>query len=193
LRKEHIMAMKALKGGMETLESFHKYGTSHVAEGFAHSGNTPVKNWGGVGVIDFPDPSGLSGDAAVANVETRRGCWHCPVACEGKLREGRGEYKYPAGTRRVEYETQAAFGTMCCNGNTESINMVNHLCNCYGLDTISGGTTIAFAIECYENGRIGQDTGRRCKSSCGKNRQGGGKVRGTHRRAGTGDARPQVL
>jgi aldehyde:ferredoxin oxidoreductase len=157
LRKEHILAMKALKGGMETLESFHKYGTSHVAEGFAHSGNTPVKNWGGVGVIDFPDPSGLSGDAAVANVETRRGCWHCPVACEGKLREGQGEYKYPAGTRRVEYETQAAFGTMCCNGNTESINMVNHLCNCYGLDTISGGTAIAFAIECYENGIIDKD------------------------------------
>jgi aldehyde:ferredoxin oxidoreductase len=140
--------------GMETLDGFHKYGTSHVAEGFAQAGNTPVKNWGGIGVIDFPDSSGLSGDAAIANVERRTGCWHCPIGCEGRLKAGEGEYKYPAGTRRVEYETQASFGTMCCNNDTESLNMINHLCNCYGLDTISGGTTMAFAIECYENGLI---------------------------------------
>jgi aldehyde:ferredoxin oxidoreductase len=43
---------------------------------------------------------------------------------------------------------------MCCNSNTESLNMINHLCNSYGLDTISGGTTMAFAIECFENGII---------------------------------------
>jgi aldehyde:ferredoxin oxidoreductase len=154
LRREHINAIRGRKGGPETLDGFHKYGTSHVAEEFAHNGDTPVKNWGGIGIIDFPDASGLSGDAAIANIERRTGCWHCPIACEGRLREGKGEYKYPAGTRRVEYETQAAFGTMCLNNNTESINMVNHLCNSYGLDTISGGSTIAFAIECYENGLI---------------------------------------
>ena len=153
LRKDHIAAMRKWQG-MESLESFHKYGTSHVAEGFAHSGNTPVKNWGGVGVNDIPDNAGLSGDAAIANLDRRTGCWHCPIGCEGRLKAGQGEYKYPAGTRRVEYETQAAFGTMCCNSNTESLNMINHLCNSYGLDTISGGTTIAFAIECYENGII---------------------------------------
>jgi aldehyde:ferredoxin oxidoreductase len=153
LRREHVDWMKNWSG-METLEGFHKYGTSHVAERFAQSGNTPVKNWAGIGIIDFPDSSGLSGDAAIANIERRTGCWHCPVACEGRLKAGQGEYKYPAGTRRVEYETQASFGTMCCNNNTESINMVNHLCNCYGLDTISGGTAIAFAMECYEKGLI---------------------------------------
>ena len=152
LRKEHVTVMKNFTGGMETLEGFHKYGTSHVAEMFAHSGNTPVKNWGGVGIIDMPDASGLSGDAAVANIETRTGCWHCPIGCEGRLRAGEGEYKYPAGTRRVEYETQAAFGTMCCHSNTEALNMLNHICNSNGLDTISGGTVMAFAIECYENG-----------------------------------------
>ena len=153
LRKAHIEAMRQWSG-MESMESFHKYGTSHVAERFAHSGNTPVRNWGGVGIRDLPDNSGLSGDAAIANLDRQTGCWHCPVGCEGRLKAGEGEYKYPAGTRRVEYETQAAFGTMCGNSHTESLNMVNHLCNCYGLDTISGGTTIAFAIECYENGLI---------------------------------------
>ena len=162
-RKEHLAAMKRPVSGKDSIvdKLFNKYGTSHVAEGFAHSGDSPVKNWGGIGVVDFPDASGLSGDAAIANLESRSGCWHCPVGCEGKLREGRGEYRYPAGTRRVEYETQASFGTMCLNNNTESINMVNHLCNCYGLDTISGGCTIAFAIECYENGLITKSGYRR--------------------------------
>jgi aldehyde:ferredoxin oxidoreductase len=153
LRKEHVITMKN-NTGPEHLEGFHKYGTSNVAKIFAHNGDTPVKNWAGIGIIDFPDASGLSGDAATANIDRRTGCWHCPVACEGRLKAGTGEYRYPAGTRRVEYETQAAFGTMCLNNNTESINMVNHLCNCYGMDTISGGTAIAFAIECYENGLI---------------------------------------
>lgn len=161
LRKEHIALMRAAQPGRESfLEQFHKYGTSSAAPRSAHSGDTPVKNWGGVGVVDFPGASGLSGDAAIANLERRTGCWRCPIACEGRLKEGTGEYKYPAGTRRVEYETQGSFGTMCLNNNIESVNMANHICNSYGLDTISAGTIIAFAIECYENGLITRaDTG----------------------------------
>jgi aldehyde:ferredoxin oxidoreductase len=162
LRKEHIALMRVAQqpGRPSFLERFHKYGTSSGGWPSAHSGDTPVKNWGGVGIIDFPDRSGLARDLAIANLERRAGCWRCPIACEGRLKEGTGEYKYPAGTRRVEYETQGTFGTMCLNNNTESINMANHICNSYGLDTISAGTIIAFAIECYENGIITKaDTG----------------------------------
>ena len=43
---------------------------------------------------------------------------------------------------------------MCLNNNTESINKVNDICNRYGIDTISGGTAVAFAIECYLKGII---------------------------------------
>jgi len=65
-----------------------------------------------------------------------------------------------AGIRRPEYETQGSFGANCGNGNTESINMANDICNRYGLDTISAGSVIAFAIELYENGIITtKDTG----------------------------------
>lgn len=155
LKKEHVAEMRAPRsGGRSFLDRWHKYGTTMLTERSAHSGDTPVKNWDGVGVVDFPDPSGLSGDAAIANLDRRAGCWRCPLGCEGRLKEGTGEYKYPAGTRRPEYETQASFGTMCLNSNTESIAMANHICNSYGLDTISAGAAIAFAIECYENGLI---------------------------------------
>ena len=155
LSREHIAEMRALEfGGVSMFERMRKYGTTAGTPQSAHSGDTPVKNWGGVGVVDFPDPSGLSGEAAIANLERHEGCWHCPLVCKGYLKEGTGEYKYPADTGRPEYETQASFGTMCLNNNTESIAMVNHICNSYGIDTISGGCTIAFAIECYENGLI---------------------------------------
>ena len=108
----------------------------------------------------MPDVSGLHKDVLNANVERRTACWHCPVACKGRLKEGTGDYKYPADTHRPEYETIAAFGAMCLNNNAEAIAMANHICNTYGLDTISTGTIIAFAMECYEHGIITKkDTG----------------------------------
>ena len=155
LSREHIAELRAIgSGGGSFIEQMRKYGTTVGTVRSTLSGDAPVKNWGGVGVIDFPDPSGLSGDAAIANLERQEGCWHCPLACKGVLKEGTGEYKYPAGVARPEYETQASFGVLCLNNNTESIAKVNHICDSYGIDTISGGCTIAFAIECYENGII---------------------------------------
>lgn len=153
LRAELIEGMKRPgPGGGSFIDHFGKHGTSDGADRSAHSGDTPVKNWGGIGVIDLPDVSGLAADLAIANVVRRVGCWHCPIACQSRLKAGTGKYKYPAGIRRIEYETQGSFGAMCLNTNAEALNMANHICNSYGLDTISAGTIIAFAIECYENG-----------------------------------------
>lgn len=70
------------------------------------------------------------------------------------MKEGAGEYKYEAGARKPEYETIAMFGSNCLNNNIESIIKANDICDRYGLDTISVGSTIAFAIECFENGLI---------------------------------------
>jgi len=72
------------------------------------------------------------------------------------MRAGK-EYHYEAGVHKPEYETSAAFGMMLLNDNLESIIKANDICNRYGLDTISAGATIAFAIECYENGIISKD------------------------------------
>jgi aldehyde:ferredoxin oxidoreductase len=149
IRREHMAEIKG-----PGLAGFHRYGTNQHTDESAHSGDTPVKNWGGVGVIDLPDVSSLNKDVIDAGVASRLGCWRCPIACKGKLREGAGDYHYPAGTHRPEYETAAAFGAMCLNNNPEAIAMANHICNSYGLDTISTGTIIAFAMECYENGVI---------------------------------------
>jgi aldehyde:ferredoxin oxidoreductase len=158
LRKAHVQSLMA--PGPMNLEGLHKYGTSAMTANSATSGDTPVKNWGGIGIIDLPDVEGLKADVLAGYVAKLGGCWHCPVACKAVLKEGTGEYKYPAGIRRPEYETQGSFGANCVNSNTESINMVNDICNRYGLDTISAGSVMAFATECYENGIITKkDTG----------------------------------
>jgi len=148
LRQEHITE------GKPFLERFGIYGTGGHADNSAHSGDTPVKNWGGVGIVEMPDVSGLNKDVVIANLDKRKGCWHCPAACKGSLKEGTGEYKYPAGNHRLEYETLGALGANCCNTNVPSIEMASHLCNSYGMDTISAGSIIAFAMECYEHGII---------------------------------------
>jgi aldehyde:ferredoxin oxidoreductase len=162
LRMEHIKALQTPgPDGKSFMEKFHKYGTSSMGFNSAHSGDTPVKNWGGVGVVDMPDRKGLDSDL-VANTYVAKltGCWHCPIACKGILKEGTGEYNYAAGARRPEYETQGSFGAYCLNSNHEAINKANDICNRYGLDTISAGSVIGFAMECYENGILTkEDTG----------------------------------
>ena len=149
VEKLRIEQIKSLGGFME---QHHKYGTGHDTYASAHSGDSPVKNWGGIGVIDLPDRAGLHYEVFAARVERLSGCWHCPVACKAIMKAGEGEYKYAAGARRPEYETAAVFGPNCANSNTESICMVNDICNRAGIDTISAGTIIGFAIELYENG-----------------------------------------
>ncbi len=135
------------------IEMERKYGTSFVVELCIASGNAPVKNWAGT-VNDFPDAKSVGAESVANHTLKKHACWRCPVGCEALMKEGSGPYRYKAGGHRPEYETLAIFGPNLLNTNVESIIMANDICNRYGLDTISAGGTIAFAIECYENGII---------------------------------------
>ena len=150
LRKRHMADLKAT--GL--LPNFRVFGTGGHADISAHSGDSPVKNWAGIGVIDVPDVSGLHRRIVISNLDKRKSCWNCPGCCKGSLKEGKGFYSYPAGNHRLEYETMGSFGVNCGVTTVEPIEMASHLCNSYGLDTISAGSVIAFAMECYENGII---------------------------------------
>lgn len=78
-------------------------------------------------------------------------CHSCAVAC-GKLGElDGGLVEIP------EYESLYALGSMTGVSDLDSLVRANHLCNEYGLDTISTGVTIAFAIECFERGLFSKD------------------------------------
>jgi aldehyde:ferredoxin oxidoreductase len=152
LRREQLEEFRG--PGKGPFERFHRFGTSSHVAASAHSGDSPVRNWGGIGVVDLPDVSGLQPDVIMANIGRSVACWQCPVACRSTMKAGTGEFTYPEGARRPEYETFAAFGSVCLNNNADVVIATNHMCNAYGIDTISTGTAIAFAMECYEHGII---------------------------------------
>ncbi len=131
---------------------FKDFGTCGTMAMLVSIGDAPVKNWAG-SVVDFPNAAAISDKSVISLQKRKYGCWQCPVACGGLMKAG-SQYQYPEGTHKPEYETLAAFGSMCLNDNLESIIKCNEICNRYGLDTISAGCTIAFAIECFENGII---------------------------------------
>jgi aldehyde:ferredoxin oxidoreductase len=135
------------------VQAFRKFGTCAGMNALVQTGDAPVWNWKGT-ALDFTTAAAISDQKVIDLQERRYGCWRCPVACGGHMKPGTGQYSYPAHVHKPEYETLAAFGSMCLNDNLESIIKVNDICNRYGLDTISAGVTIAFAIECYENGLI---------------------------------------
>ena len=137
-----------------TFQLFSGLGTCGVTAMFAASGESPVKNWGGTGE-DFPNAAAVSDGSVVARQKKKYACFGCPIACGGEVTVDSSPYACE--THKPEYETLCAFGALCLNDNLESIIKINDICNRAGLDTISTGASVAFAIECYENGIVGKD------------------------------------
>jgi len=145
-----------------TADFFRTFGTTGITAMSALNGDSPVKNWGGVGQVDFIDVAGLKGEVVNEKMDKHYACWHCPIACGAESKESSDEAKakgfdYPFHTHRPEYEAMGAFGTMALMNDLDALIYVNHLCNQYGFDVISAGATIAFAIECYENRIINKE------------------------------------
>ncbi len=137
-------------------ELIMRYGTGGMTAYSAESGDSPVKNWGGSGHHDFPVSAKsykISDENLIKYQEKKYYCAFCPLGCGGIVKVKEGKYALEE-SHKPEYETLAAFGTMCLNDDLESIIAANEICNRAGLDTISAGATIAFAIECYENGLL---------------------------------------
>jgi aldehyde:ferredoxin oxidoreductase len=120
-------------------------------------GILPTRNFQGG---SFANALDLSGQKMAETILTRTdGCYACQIRCKREVAakqpyETEPEYGGP------EYETLAAFGPLCDVGDLGAVSKANELCNAYGLDTISTGSSIAFAIECYQNGLLtAEDTG----------------------------------
>ncbi len=148
LRKIYLAQLKE----SEVAKLRKEYGTCAFLAGNVEVDNTPVKNWSGVGPIDFPTAERISDEKVIKYEVKKYACYRCPIACGGHMKVATGPYAVAG--HKPEYETLASFGAMTLNDNVESIIKLNDLCNRAGLDTISTGSTIAFAMECYERGLI---------------------------------------
>ncbi len=138
------------------IQGFGAFGTGGGTGGNILKGDTPVKNWGGAGETDM-GPSEAEKLATLAYDDRyntgKYACANCPLGCGAHYSVKDGKWPVPD-TDRPEYEPLGAFGAMMLNSNAESVIKCNDICNKYGLDTISAGATIAWAMECYENGII---------------------------------------
>lgn len=134
----------------EALAGLGKYGTGGDVEDFHEIGILPTKNWtSGV----FPEGSdNITGTTMYDTIlKERDTCYGCAVRCKRVVEVPDMVDPLYGGP---EYETLGTFGSYCGVTSLEHISLANQLCNMHGLDTISCGATIAFAMEAYEKGII---------------------------------------
>jgi aldehyde:ferredoxin oxidoreductase len=99
----------------------------------------------------FEEAAALSGEELnAAHRVARRSCAACTIGCEHI-------YAAPDGEVRLEYETLFALGPLCGIGDQRAVLQAARLCDRLGLDTISAGGSIAFAMECAERGLLPAD------------------------------------
>ncbi|MEM1986649.1 MAG: aldehyde ferredoxin oxidoreductase family protein [Nitrososphaeria archaeon] len=139
----------------EGVKSFRRGGTpGYFATGW-HIGDTGAYNWANEHWKDF-DPEPLSWPGGFERILAgNRSCYNCAIACRRVSKKGEGKYQLEEeNVEGPEYETQTMAGSICGITDIYALNKINDLCNLYGLDTISAGSTIAFAMELYERGII---------------------------------------
>jgi len=138
-------AYSLLKDDM-TAQMFRLGGTAIYTDIGMMYGDVPVRYYT---QGDF-DVSNLTGGAMKETILTGTvGCYRCPIACGRKTKLDKYAVSEADGP---EYETIASLGTMLLIDDLPGIAYAGHLCNRYGLDTISTGTTIAFAVYLFEKG-----------------------------------------
>jgi aldehyde:ferredoxin oxidoreductase len=134
-----------------TSQAMKAYGTSVAMAMTVQSGDAPTKyfqlgSWDGYMKI-----SGITMAQTILRKHTPE-CHSCPIQCARYVEIDEGPYKMAG--NGPEYEAVGAYGSLVLNDNLESIAYINNLCNEYGIDTISSGSSIAWAMEAYEKGII---------------------------------------
>jgi aldehyde:ferredoxin oxidoreductase len=137
-------------------EIYKSFGTCVGNTISAETNDSPIKNWKGIGMYDFPFKKSQELSAIkIQKYKIREfGCFSCPVQCGGILKIPEINLEE---THLPEYETCCSFGALLLNNDLLSIFEINELCNRAAIDTISTGATIAFAMECFENGIFTQE------------------------------------
>lgn len=131
------------------LDGLRRWGTLVLMDSKNIGGDQPAKNHQ---FAQVPFINAVNAKAFDGYVETHRGCYACPIKCSRDSKVAGGAYAVEV--EGPEYESTNALGPMCWVSDPEAILYANRLCNEYGLDTISTGVTIAFALELREKGLL---------------------------------------
>lgn len=148
---------KWLEGVLQNMKGFTDYGTSGDVSALNTMGILPTLNFREGQFDGFNDISGQTMAATILSGTDN--CHACPINCKRQVQVG-PPYNVDPAYGGPEYETIGSLGSLCGINDLKAIAQGNQTCNAYGLDTIGVGTTIAFAMECFENGILTEkDTG----------------------------------
>ncbi len=134
------------------MDNLAKYGTANVVNFQNTIGSLPTLNYN---EGQFEQAEAISGEKMSETIlKDRDTCYACVVRCKRVVEIKEGKYTADPLYGGAEYETISTFGSYCGIGDLAAISLANQICAEYGVDTISCGATIAFAMECYEKGLI---------------------------------------
>jgi aldehyde:ferredoxin oxidoreductase len=124
---------------------YRELGTATNLLTFNRFGTLPTRNFqrGRFDEVANLSPAQLK----VEHTHTRASCVACTIGCEHSYSVGNGAV-------RVEYESLFALGSLCGVGDADAVLRASQRCDQLGIDTISTGGTIAFAMECVERGLL---------------------------------------
>ncbi len=130
--------------------SLKEHGTAGVLSFQNATGTLPTRNYN-EGQFEGCEP--ISGEVMTETIlKERDTCYACTVHCKRVVEtewQGRPVERKHGGP---EYETLSTFGSYTGVQDLDAIALANKICNEYGLDTIGAGATVAWAMECYEQG-----------------------------------------
>jgi aldehyde:ferredoxin oxidoreductase len=148
--RDHFMELAYTRG-------LNENGTNNILIALDALGGLPTRNFQ---QGSFEGAEKIAGDTVTDTILVGKdSCFACPIYCKRRV-EVKGRYEVDPVYGGPEYETVAALGSLCGVDDLEAIAYGNQLCNTYGLDTISTGVVIAWAMECFERGLLTrEDTG----------------------------------
>ncbi len=140
------------------VEGLGIHGTAGIVLSQDNGGGLPTHNWASGTLEEAEAISGRTMSRTV--LKERDTCYSCVVRCKRVVEINEGPFIVDPRYGGPEYETLATLGSYCDISNLAAVSYANQLCNMYGMDTISCGATIAWAMDCFEQGLItSEDTG----------------------------------
>ncbi|MCL6476920.1 MAG: aldehyde ferredoxin oxidoreductase family protein [Peptococcaceae bacterium] len=146
--------LKYMKESPALYPNFSINGTSAAMDVTMEMGILPARNFADTGVFSPAEAVGCEAQALFTI--RREHCYRCPVGCSQTKIVREGEYAGVV-SEGPEYETVFSLGTGVGVDYFPAIIAADKYCDEYGLDTISAGVTIAFAMELYERGLLTKD------------------------------------
>jgi aldehyde:ferredoxin oxidoreductase len=144
--------------GESGVASMRYIGTARAVLGQSVTGGLPTRNWASG---TFEGAEAIGGEVMAETIRKEGDtCFGCVVRCKSVVEVAEGPYPVDPRYGGPEYETLGTLGAYCGVSDLAAVAHANQLCNMVGMDTISCGATVAWAMDCFERGLITlEDTG----------------------------------